>query len=85
MAYEQGEIDIHASVWVRFEGILEGQGEEKDDEEPKVTVLEDGTKVKEFEFRRIREDVEGGLISQYIKTTPGRVIFNQAIYASLAS
>ncbi len=85
MAYEQREIDIHASVWVRFEGVLEGQGEEKEDEEPKVTVAEDGTKVKEFEFRRIREDAEGGLISQYIKTTPGRVIFNQAIYASLAN
>ena len=85
MAYEQGEIDIHAYVWVRFEGVLEGQGEEKENEEPKVTVLEDGTKVKEFEFRRIREDAEGELISQYIKTTPGRVIFNQAIYTSLAS
>jgi len=85
MAYEQGEIDIHAYVWVRFEGVLEGQGEEKENEEPKVTVLEDGTKVKEFDFRRIREDAEGELISQYIKTTPGRVIFNQAIYTSLAS
>ncbi|MBD2177863.1 DNA-directed RNA polymerase subunit gamma [Pseudanabaena sp. FACHB-1998] len=85
MAYEQKEIDIHSSVWVRFEGLIEGQGEEKDSEEPKVTVLEDGTKVKEFPFRRIREDAEGGLISQYVKTTPGRVIFNQAIYASLAS
>jgi len=85
MAYEQKEIDIHSSVWVRFEGIIEGQGEEKENEEPKVTVLEDGTKVKEFPFRRIREDAEGGLISQYVKTTPGRVIFNQAIYASLAS
>ena len=85
MAYHQGEIDIHAYVWVRFEGMLEGQGEEKENEEPKVTVSEDGTKVKEFEFRRIREDAEGELISQYIKTTPGRVIFNQAIYASLAS
>ena len=85
MAYEQGEIDIHAYVWVRFEGVLEGQGEEKENEEPKVTVLEDGTKVKEFDFRSIREDAEGELISQYIKTTPGRVIFNQAIYTSLAS
>ncbi|OIP75413.1 MAG: DNA-directed RNA polymerase subunit gamma [Oscillatoriales cyanobacterium CG2_30_44_21] len=85
MAYEQGELDIHANIWVRFQGVVEGQGEERDDEDPKVTVLEDGTKVKEFAFRRIREDAEGGLISQYIKTTPGRVIFNQAIYASLAS
>ncbi|MFN5862010.1 MAG: DNA-directed RNA polymerase subunit gamma [Pseudanabaena sp.] len=85
IAYEQGEIDIHSSVWVRFDGIIEGQGEEKDGEESKVTTLEDGTKVKEFPFRRIREDAEGGLISQYVKTTPGRVIFNQAIYASLAS
>jgi DNA-directed RNA polymerase subunit beta' len=85
MAYEQGEIDIHSNVWVRFEGIVEGQGAVKENEEPKVTVLEDGTKVKEYDFRRTREDAEGGLISQYIKTTPGRVIFNQAIYASLAS
>ncbi|MDX2255109.1 MAG: DNA-directed RNA polymerase subunit gamma [Pseudanabaenaceae cyanobacterium bins.39] len=85
MAYEQGELDIHANIWVRFDGIIEGQGEEKDGEEPKITVLEDGTKVKEFAFRRIREDAEGGLISQYVKTTPGRVIFNQAIYASLTS
>jgi len=84
MAYEQHEIDIHANVWVRFEGILEGQGEAKDNDEPKVTILEDGSKVKEFDFRRIREDAEGELISQYIKTTPGRVIFNQAIYAALA-
>jgi len=85
MAYEQKEIDIHSSIWVRFEGRVEGQGEDKENEEPKVTVSEDGTKVKEYEFRRIREDAEGGLISQYIRTTPGRVIFNQAIYASLAS
>ncbi|MFM7600726.1 MAG: DNA-directed RNA polymerase subunit gamma [Pseudanabaena sp.] len=85
MAYEQGEIDIHANVWLRFDGIVEGQGAAKENEEPKVTVLEDGTKVKEYDFRRTREDAEGGLISQYIKTTPGRVIFNQAIYASLAS
>ncbi|PZU95817.1 MAG: DNA-directed RNA polymerase subunit gamma [Pseudanabaena sp.] len=85
MAYEQGELDIHANIWVRFQGIVEGQGEERDDDEPKITVLEDGTRVKEFPFRRVREDAEGGVISQYIKTTPGRVIFNQAIYASLAS
>ena len=85
IAYEQKELDIHANIWVRFEGIIEGQGEEKEDEVPKITVLEDGTKVKEYEFRRIREDAEGGRISQYVKTTPGRVIFNQAIYASLAN
>ena len=85
MAYEQAELDIHANIWVRFEGVVEGQGEERDDEEPKLTVLEDGSRVKEFSFRRIREDAEGELISQYIKTTPGRVIFNQAIYASLVS
>jgi DNA-directed RNA polymerase subunit beta' len=85
MAYHQSEIAIHASIWVRFEGFVEGQGEEKDDDEPKVTTFEDGTKVKEYTFRRVREDAEGNRISQYIKTTPGRVIFNQAIYASLAS
>jgi DNA-directed RNA polymerase subunit beta' len=70
---------------VRFEGVVEGQGEEREDDEPKVTTFEDGTKVKEYAFRRTREDADGNRISQYIKTTPGRVIFNQAIYASLAS
>ena len=82
---KRAHAQLRWNVWVRFEGVIEGQGEANADDEPKVTVLEDGTKVKEFDFRRIREDAEGVLISQYIKTTPGRVIFNQAIYASLAS
>jgi DNA-directed RNA polymerase subunit beta' len=36
-----------------------------------------------YKFRRVREDGEGNLISQYIYTTPGRAIYNQAIQEAI--
>ncbi len=97
IAYEQGLVDLHAKVWVRFDGKVEGLGEDTSAMEEKVD--ENGYKIKVFreipfrgdanseliETRRVREDPDGNLVSQYILTTPGRVIFNQAIYSSLAS
>ncbi|MFN5857644.1 MAG: DNA-directed RNA polymerase subunit gamma [Pseudanabaenaceae cyanobacterium] len=85
MAYEQGVISLHAHIWLRFDGDVEGDGEISPDETPKETVFEDGTKVREYSHLRVRQDANGELISQYVKTTAGRVIFNQTIYSSLTS
>ncbi len=83
MAYEQGVISLHAHIWLRFDGEIEGDGEIRPDEAPKETVFDDGTKVREYGHLRVRQDADGELISQYVKTTAGRVIFNQTIYSSL--
>ena len=77
MAYEQQQVDLHAKVWVRFDGQVETQ-------EPETKPLQeerfsDGTVHKQYKERRIREDAAGNLVSQFIRTTPGRIIYNKAI------
>jgi DNA-directed RNA polymerase subunit beta' len=83
MAYEEKEIDLHAYVYVRFDG--EMQTGEPDKEPLEVVTNEDGTRTLVYKFRRVREDAQGNLLSQYIYTTPGRVIYNKAIEEALAS
>ena len=81
-SYEQGNLDLHAKVWLRFLGDIETSD---DDSEP-VEVKDDGTggKTKIYKYRRVREDAEGNMVSQYIETTPGRIIYNHAVLGALA-
>jgi len=81
MAYEQGTLPLHAFVWVRYDGPVE----DGDTSEPTVTTYEDGSRLLEYRLQRRREDANGQLISQYIRTTPGRIIYNQTIQEALAS
>jgi DNA-directed RNA polymerase subunit beta' len=82
MAFEQGLVDLHAQVWLRFDGQVES-------DKPSSTVAErteaeDGTVTEVYSDRRIRLDAQGNLISQYIKTTPGRIIYNKAVLEAIA-
>ncbi len=88
IAYEQEQIPLHAYVWVRFDGDVE----QSEPEEVQVESAGDGVVVKTFigqksgvPIRRRREDADGNLISQFVLTTPGRIIYNQTIYEVLAS
>lgn len=83
MAYEQGLVDLHALVWLRFDGPVENDKKEGDPTE--VTTNADGSVTKLYEFRRVREDSDGKLMTQYIKTTPGRIIYNKTVHNALAS
>ena len=82
MAFEQGVVDLHSKVWLRFDGEVES-------DQPKTTApermeAEDGTITEIYPDRRVRLDSEGNLISQYIKTTPGRIIYNKAVLDAIA-
>jgi DNA-directed RNA polymerase subunit beta' len=81
IAYEQQEVDLHAYVWVRFDGAVEA--EENDDQVLEEQRSEDGVVTRVYKFRRVREDAEGNLISQYVRTTPGRIIYNKTIQDAL--
>lgn len=81
VAYEQNLVDLHAYVWVRFDGLVETDSDDKVPVEEQK--FDDGTVTKVYKFRRVREDSEGNLISQYIRTTPGRIIYNKTIYDAL--
>ncbi|NJR64841.1 MAG: DNA-directed RNA polymerase subunit gamma, partial [Leptolyngbyaceae cyanobacterium CRU_2_3] len=80
-AYEQKQIDIHSYIWVRFEGEVEGTDAETEPEQ--VSTTEEGIVTKLYKFRRVREDAQGNIVSQYIKTTPGRIIYNKTIHNAL--
>jgi len=80
-AYEQKQVDLHAKVWVRHEGIVQTQ--EPDDKIISTENMSDGTVTKHYRERRVRETADGEVISQYIRTTPGRIIYNKAIQEAL--
>ncbi|GAB4328143.1 MAG: DNA-directed RNA polymerase subunit gamma [Leptolyngbyaceae cyanobacterium] len=82
-AYEQQQVDLHTYVWVRFDGLVET--DEPDDEVLEEQTSPDGVVTKTYKFRRVREDAEGNVISQYVKTTPGRIIYNKTVQDALAS
>jgi DNA-directed RNA polymerase subunit beta' len=83
MAFQQEQIDLHAYIYVRFDGEMES--EQPDTEPVEVINNEDGSRTVLYKYRRVREDAQGNLLSQYIRTTPGRVIYNKAIQEALAS
>ncbi len=81
-AYDRAELNIHNFVWVRYDGPMES-------DEPETEPLEtldtgDGTITKRYKYRRIRETTSGELLSQYIFTTPGRIIYNKTIQEVLS-
>jgi DNA-directed RNA polymerase subunit beta' len=82
-AYDQKQVELHALVWVRFDGYMETENSEE-------TLISretssDGTVTTIYSDRRVRETADGRLISQYIYTTPGRMIYNKAIQEALMS
>ncbi len=81
-AYEQKQVDLHAYVWVRFDGDVDMPDVEEELVEENRSP--DGIVTKTYNYRRTREDQDGALISQYIKTTPGRIIYNKTIQEALA-
>ena len=83
-AYEQKQVDLHAKV--------SGSGMRVSwKPKSRMTKListengKDGTVTKHYRERRVRETANGEVISQYIYTTPGRIIYNKAIQEALTN
>ncbi|MEQ9550604.1 MAG: DNA-directed RNA polymerase subunit gamma [Coleofasciculus sp. G3-WIS-01] len=81
-AFEQKQVELHAYVWVRFDGTMQS-GKSDDDQVISTETSSDGIVTKIYKDRRVRETADGELISQYIRTTPGRIIYNKAIQDAL--
>ena len=78
-AYYQNKIDLHTSVWVRKNGLLET---EKTLESPlEVRVNSFGQYNQIFSTYQYDYDMNGQKVKQYIRTTPGRALLNQIIFA----
>ena len=78
LAYNQNEIEIHSSIWVR---ILE--------KNPvmnnliKAVELPDNTIIEYYENEQIRKTKDGEIIVQYLQMTTGRAILNYIIKKTL--
>ena len=78
LAYNQNKIEIHTSIWVRY-----------NNEDYDITnlqnkiVLSDNSIIEYYENLQIRKDSNGEIITQYLQTTTGRVILNHTIQKTL--
>ncbi len=82
-AHQDQHMNLHDWVWVRFNGEVECDEEEK---EPLTQeTLSDGTRIEQWRYRRDRFDEDGALISRYLLTTVGRVVINHTIIDAVAA
>jgi DNA-directed RNA polymerase subunit beta' len=72
LAYQQRKIDLHTYIWVRFNGEVD---DDCNDVISEKTTSERIT-VTLSKKRLIKKNDRGEILSQFIFTTPGRVIFN---------
>lgn len=75
-AYEQKQLHIHSSIWVRCPLDI--------DLNTKLTFiktihLSNNNKLQIYDNLQKKETNTGNLLVQYIRTTPGRIIFNQYV------
>nr|YP_010277136.1 RNA polymerase beta' subunit [Thalassionema nitzschioides]UHY40659.1 RNA polymerase beta' subunit [Thalassionema nitzschioides] len=78
LAYQQDLLEIHSLIWVKD---LVNLNEKT--EIIKVHKLNDGSFIEYSKNLQVRKTSTNKKISQYIKTTPGRVIFNYTIQKTL--
>ena len=78
LAYNQDQIELHTTIWVRYNDPVEDFG-------PliKKLILKDRSYIEYYENLQIRKDSNDNIIVQYIQTTTGRVIFNYTIQKTL--
>jgi DNA-directed RNA polymerase subunit beta' len=82
-AYEQGQVDIHARVWLRYDGEI--VTEEPDVEVIESETLADGSHIEYYRQRFVKKSAEGEQIAQYVDTTIGRIIYNKTVQDALTA
>ena len=82
-AFEEKCVHLHDWIWVRFNGEVESDDEDKQPQ--KEETLSDGTRIEQWLYRRDRFDEDGALISRYLLTTVGRVVINHTIIDAVAA
>ena len=78
LAYNQDQIEIHSSIWVRYKNKIS-----KPSNFITILKLKDKSYIEYYENIQIRKDKEDKTIVQYIQTTTGRVLLNYIIQTTL--
>jgi len=78
LAYRQEKLDLHSLIWIRYNKELNSSTRFL-----KKITLKDKTSIEHYQNLQVRKDKNGKVISQYLQTTTGRVIFNYVIQKAL--
>jgi len=78
LAYNQDKLELHSLIWVRY-----NKETTNSSSLIRKKVLKDQSYIEYYEDRQIRKDKNNQIISKYLKTTTGRVIFNYTVQKSL--
>jgi DNA-directed RNA polymerase subunit beta' len=78
LAYNQEQIELHSSIWVRYNHEIS-----ESSKFIKKIFLKDESYIELYDNLQIRKDKDGNILVQYIQTTTGRVIFNYTIQKTL--
>nr|YP_009313091.1 RNA polymerase beta-subbunit [Dermonema virens]SCW21345.1 RNA polymerase beta-subbunit [Dermonema virens] len=82
LAYQQNVIDLHAYVWVRFDGDVHST---RKDNLIESFNNNEGYVTNVFQDKIVKEDKNGFCSTQYIRTTAGRILFNKVIQEALTN
>jgi DNA-directed RNA polymerase subunit beta' len=74
-AFEHNLIELQTPIWVRYKGFVN----DDDKKALKVEVGHDGIVKKVYQNKYLKQDSSGNLLTQYIRTSIGRVLFNQVL------
>ena len=78
LAYNQNQIELHTSIWVRTKN-----SEQVLTDLVKKIELSDNTVIEYYKNLQIRKTETGEILTRYLQTTTGRVIFNYTIQKTL--
>ena len=78
LAYHQNKIELHSSIWVRYNGVTDNLSDVS-----QVITLNDKSTIQYYQNAQIRKDQNEKTIVQYLKTTTGRVLLNYTIQKTL--
>nr|YP_009654368.1 RNA polymerase b-subunit [Pleurostichidium falkenbergii]QCH39655.1 RNA polymerase b-subunit [Pleurostichidium falkenbergii] len=84
ISYNNNKIDLHAFIWVRFEGQLDIINPKDIYNSPLKTVnIANNNKILYYPNLIKKLDCNGNQLVKYVRTTVGRILFNSAIESSL--
>lgn len=75
-AYLQGQLHVHSSIWVRCNDDIQLNTQLTF---YKTIVFSNKNKLKVYNNLQRKETADGKFLVQYLRTTPGRILFNQCI------
>nr|YP_010443645.1 RNA polymerase beta' subunit [Merotricha bacillata]UTE94532.1 RNA polymerase beta' subunit [Merotricha bacillata] len=79
LAYETKQINLHSLIWVRYEGYLE----DSNNKLKKIININSHSKLLIYKDKQIKQDENNKILVTYIRTTVGRIIFNDFIEKSV--